>query len=669
MKEPKPTYEELIKKLKEKELQYNRLLSNNKTITDFEFFINESADLISITSTDGYFKGFNPSFSKVLGFSKKTLLSHPIYKFVYPDDLEKTYDEFKKLSHGNSTIDFENRFVKKNGEAVYLQWRANLNTTNNLIYAIARNITEIRKTQIEFENNEKLLNDAQKIAKIGCWEFDIITNNLIWSNELFSIFEIKNKQYSNLYLQYLSRFDKEDIDKLENKIKQCMVDKKPYEIEHRVFLPNNKIKWVYGTGIPILDNHGNVISLKGVAQDITQKKEIAETIAAKDLAEAANKAKSDFLANMSHEIRTPLNGIVGFTELLMNTNLDKNQLEYMSTVNESANTLMEIINDVLDFSKIESGKLELSVEELNIYELTYQVIDLFKNQAKLKNIELILNIDKNVPHYIFADSVRLKQILVNLISNALKFTSFGQIRLDVCQLGLGNRNKSTVKFSVKDTGIGIKQHNKEKIFESFIQEDNSTGRKYGGTGLGLTISNQLLGLMKSKLQLLSKEGEGSDFFFIVDFKKAKTTNQSSITKAAHMNKNKIDTIQNCNLIKILIVEDNKINMLLAKTLVKLIIPNSIVIEALNGNEAVNQVGKGDFDIILMDIQMPEKNGYETALEIRKLKNTKNIPIIALTAEIMAGEKEKCLESGMNDYISKPIIQSQLTKLLSKWLNQ
>jgi PAS domain S-box-containing protein len=541
---------------------------------------------------------------------------------------------------------------------------------------LCRDITTAKKSdQALFKSQERyrgLLNSLDAGILVYSPNSTIILSNPK-ANELLGLTdaEIVGKKVTDYVWECLFE-DKSIMPYSSYPVSQIIATKEPLKnFVMGVIHPKTKvIRWILVNGYPDLDQSGNINEIVISFLDITEQKVLdMELIKSKELAESANKAKTDFLANMSHEIRTPLNGIIGFTHLLMKSNLKKNQAEYMTTVNESATSLMEIVNDVLDFSKIESGKLELNIEKVNLYRLTNQVTNLFKYQAKSKKIELILNIEQNVPQYILADSVRLKQILVNLLSNAVKFTNFGEIQLDIFEMPSSEIKSSIIKFSVKDTGIGIKTINNEKIFKSFVQEDNSTNRKFGGTGLGLAITNQLLALMDSKVQLISKFGEGSDFFFIAKFTKAKHNKLQEITVEKTITE---DTSLFLNVLinkKVLIVEDNKINMLLAKTLIKRAIANCVIFEAKDGNEAVELYKEQKPDLILMDIQMPNKNGYEATREIRDMEGDLKVPIIAITAGIMTGDREKCLDAGMNDYLPKPIIQHDLQELLNKWLSK
>ncbi len=392
---------------------------------------------------------------------------------------------------------------------------------------------------------------------------------------------------------------------------------------------------------------------------------------ARDKAENATRVKSDFLSSMSHEIRTPLNGIIGFSDLLMNTKLDETQRQYMATVNQSANGLLEIINDVLDFSKIEAGKLELAPEKTNIYELSKQVTDVVRFQAQQKGLKMKLSITEDTPDFIWVDAVRLRQVLVNLLGNAVKFTERGDVELYITPLSRLNDGETLLRFSVRDTGVGVNPENQQKIFEAFSQEDATTSKKFGGTGLGLTISNRLLGLMASKLQLKSIPGVGSIFFYDVALKTEikKESIESPVNHVASLKDNL--KAPNSSEIKILVAEDNVVNMSLIKIILTNRFPHAQISEAQNGKIALDSFMRESFNIVFMDVQMPLMNGYEATLAIRdyeaRVENLSRTPIVALTAGAIAGEKEKCLNVGMDDFVSKPIVQAELERVIKIWL--
>jgi PAS domain S-box-containing protein len=416
------------------------------------------------------------------------------------------------------------------------------------------------------------------------------------------------------------------------------------------------------------DKKGEITGFLGISKDITESKKLKEEIIiAKEKAEAANLAKSEFLANMTHELRTPLNGIIGFTDLLIKTKLDDDQKKFMNTVYTSANSLLDLINDILDFSKIEAGKLDLNFSEVNLSNLLAQVIDIVRYKAQEKQLDIILHKEENTPNVIKTDPIRLRQILINLLGNAIKFTKHGQVEISIKVLETNeNEKKTKFLFSVKDTGIGISEENQKNIFNAFTQADSSTHRKYGGTGLGLSISKKLLGLMNTKLELKSELGKGSNFYFEL-WAITGIEIENKIKPQEDLRFKKISRNFDEKIFKILIADDNPVNLFLMNSILVQILPSSIIIEANNGQRAFELFKTERPSIIFMDIQMPEMNGYETTKAIRKIETEAHIPIIALTAGTVKGERERCEQAGVNDYLTKPVIKSSIENLILKWL--
>ena len=390
-----------------------------------------------------------------------------------------------------------------------------------------------------------------------------------------------------------------------------------------------------------------------MARDITERKKFeAELLKAKELAEASEMAKEKFLANMSHEIRTPMNAIYGLANILKDKDLSEEDLESVLAINHSADNLIRIINDILDFSKIESGNVQLEKASFNLKEVISGVQRTLNLEAAEKQVILNTIIEPQVPELFIGDEGRLRQILLNLINNAIKFTEEGRVDTHI---SVKQQTPSSCKllFKVKDTGIGIPEKKLKSIFRSFTQASDETSRKYGGTGLGLTIAKELIELQSGAIDVQSVEGEGSTFTFSIKF--ALDTN----LQAAKPEEAEKYTFRELTTYRFLMAEDNPMNQLLArKVFAKW---NCSIDFANNGKLAIAKLSEQAYDLVLMDLQMPEMDGYQATKYIRKELSgaVSDIPIIAITAHALSGESEKCISIGMNDYISKPFDQQEL----------
>ncbi len=475
--------------------------------------------------------------------------------------------------------------------------------------------------------------------------------------------------------------------------KYYFMSRKEGQLIAETFIPmfnGGKGAFIWAIASPLYDSSGSIVGAIESIRDITRYKRSEEELKRTNLqleiatehakqmaekAEQASAAKSEFLANMSHEIRTPLNGIIGMTGLLMDTSLSAEQREYAGIAQGSGETLRSLINDILDFSKVEARKLELEVVDFDLHSTLKDTADMLTISAHEKGLELTCLVDGEVPQLLRGDPGRLRQVLVNLGGNAVKFTAKGKIEIRVC-LDYEDDKMAALRFLVSDTGIGIPESRLDILFSPFTQGDCSTTRKFGGTGLGLAISKQLVELMGGRIGVESKEGVGSTFWFTAVFEKPSTSSGYDGDEAALAGDGAaFHSIAWPNIpensrhkIRILVAEDNPVNQKVAQAILRKMGLRADVVA--NGQEAINELQIIPYDLVLMDCQMPEIDGFEATRCIRKDASgvlNPRVPIIAMTAATMQGDREKCIKAGMNDFIAKPVQPGKLAEVIARWL--
>jgi PAS domain S-box-containing protein len=524
--------------------------------------------------------------------------------------------------------------------------------TGKITYGIAsfEDITEKRKSDELIRKKSQQLVEAQTLAQIGSWEWDKATDTITRSEELNKIYGISGEEFKdsiNEY-KYVHPDDKELVDGI---IKNAYNDKKPFDFFYRCQRPDGTGRVLHARGAVVLDLKGNLIGIHGTSQDVTETKRIEqELIKAKILAEEFALAKERFLANMSHEIRTPLNAIIGFSNLIDPNKLDADTRENFAAIKSSGNNLLNIVNDILDVSKIQAGMMQIEKTTFSIISLFKSINILLQLKAKEKKLNLSFTHTEMVPECVSGDPTKLTQILINLVGNAIKFTEQGSVQIS-CDLEKEQEGIYLMKFTVTDTGIGIDKEKNQNVFDRFTQASMDTTRLYGGTGLGLSIVKSLVELQGGKIELNSTLGKGSVFTLWIPYEKASMSMLEAMNHAT-----KFDKAYNLGNLKILLAEDNELNQKLAKKVL-----NSFDFEveiAVNGQDAVEKLKTGAYDIVLMDLQMPIMDGAAATRIIRKELNS-TIPIIAMTAHAMSGEKERCIGYGMNDYITKPFKPKEL----------
>jgi len=523
-------------------------------------------------------------------------------------------------------------------------------------------IIERQRIEEALKLREIQLSEAQQLAHLGSWEWDIAANKVNWSDEQYRIFGLQPQKFGATYEAYLNYLHPDDREFTAKIIEQAFHDKELHSFDHRIVRPDGTVRVLQANGKVVLDESGNPVKMLGTGQDITDRKQIEEELEkARDAALESARLKSEFLANMSHEIRTPMNGVIGMTGLLLDTELNVEQQDFAETIRTSADSLLTIINDILDFSKIEAGKLNFETLDFDLRSVVEGTVELFAERAHAKRIELASLVHSDVSMHLRGDPGRLRQVLTNLIGNAMKFTERGEVIVRATKVDETDTHAG-VRISISDTGIGISEEAQRRLFQAFTQADGSTTRKYGGTGLGLAISKQLVELMGGEIGVESDPGKGSTFWFVVRLEK-----QPAVVQTTPSARTDLDGL------RVLIVDDNTTNR---KILVhQTNFWNMAPTEAESGPRALDLLRTAaaqarPYDVAILDFQMPDMDGYELARIITADPTIAGVKLVMLTSAGQRGHGKVAREAGIAAYLTKPLRQSQLfdglAKVLSKW---
>jgi PAS domain S-box-containing protein len=656
--------------------------------------VESSQDAIISKTLQGIITSWNKGAERIFGYTEAEIIGKPILTLI---PIEYRYEEniiMAKIQRDEFINHYETIRQCKDGRLIDISVTISpiKNKQGIIIGAskIARDITESKRVEKELQESKYFIEQIADYSPQILYILDPITwTNLYVNRQSMKILGYTPEEFKQGGAEFFFKIlHPEDLLLLSRNKDywQTALDGEILTTEYRMKHQNGTWVWLRSQDVVFArDENNQVIKVLGTAQDITERKQIEiELVKAKEIAEAATKAKGEFLANMSHEIRTPMNGVLGMTELLSNTTLTEEQQDLVQTIKDSGDALLTIINDILDLSKIESGMLELEERSFVLSDIIKSVCTLFNKQAITKKISLSYTINTDVPNNVLGDSNRLRQILLNLVGNAIKFTEKGSVTITIQNRLIpdNNNEKYELIFAVQDTGIGIKKEPLKKLFQPFSQADASISRKYGGTGLGLAISKRLIELMGGTIWIESlgnlggnpppdwvldsekANHQGSIFYFTVKMK-ANFEQESSLQNSSTNNNQEIisQKLGEEYPLKILLAEDNKINQKVCLLMLKKLGYTADI--ANNGLEVLIMLNNQHYDIIFMDMQMPEMDGITATKKIRQELKIKPW-IVAMTANALAEDRQICLDSGMNDYVSKPIKTEEIIRAFSQY---
>ncbi len=624
-----------------------------------------------VTHADGDPQFVNRAYRKFFDTTCEHVKGGNWRPFVHPDDAPAYIGSFQTAVRDGVAFKAEARVRRSDGAWRWINSHAEPRWSHEGEYmghvGLSLDITERKQADEARRNSEEKFRELAENIREVFWMMNAGGDRMLYVSPAYE--EIWGRSCDELYrepMTWAEAIEPKDRDFALSVFRRQLAGEL-VPSEYRIRTPKGQVKWVRDRAFPVRGDDGSIVRIAGIAEDITESKQAAVAMRrAKEAAKSANRAKSEFLTNMSHEIRTPMNGVIGMAGLLLETELTSEQRQYAEIVRSSGESLLSIVNDILDFSRIEAHRMDLDIQDFNLRSIIDDVLGLLSPLARGKELKLACRIGADVPTRLRGDAGRLRQVLVNLGGNAVKFTPCGEVMLRV-SLDREDEHSAALRFAVEDTGIGIPPDRQSDIFSPFTQADGSTTRRYGGTGLGLAICRRLVELLGGEIGVESEPGKGSRFWFTAAFEK-----QPGESPADDLRAPSPDGIENSRHRKrggrILIADDNVSSQQVALAILKKLGCRADAVA--NGVEALESLRRLPYDLVLMDCQMPEMNGYEAAARIRDPQSgvrNPRIPIIALTAHALNGDREKCRAAGMNDYISKPVQPSDVRAAIGKWL--
>jgi PAS domain S-box-containing protein len=621
--------------------------------------------LLCVAGTDGYFRRIGPAWTAKLGWSVDELRSRPFAEFVHPDDRPRLQQEIARVVRVEDPDPFELRALCRDGGYRWLLFAGRLAPGTDEIHAFAIDVTDRHADRDQLQRREDLLRQMGQLASVGGWELTLATMSLRWSDEVYRIHEVAADFVPTVdtALAFYAPDSRGDVTAA---VERCMGEGEPWDLKLGLVTARGHRRRVRAIGRAEIRD-GRVVRIYGAFQDITAEWEAQRALSqqadelsrARDAALEAARAKGVFLATMSHELRTPLNGVLGMTGLLLDTPLSSEQRELADTIRTSGEALLSLVNDVLDYSKIEAGRVAIDAVSFDLRALVGDALEIVTATARFKDLTLDVEIDGLLPPALIGDPARLRQVLLNLLGNALKFTDRGGVRLRV-RRQREHFDPVGVRFEVIDTGVGIAADAVSSLFERFTQVDDSSTRRHGGAGLGLAISKHLVELMGGGIGVISAPGEGSTFWFTVRLGIDAGGRIGPSETAAPATAPRIAAGR-----RVLVAEDNAVNQKVATRMLERLGLDVDVVG--DGDAAATAVLTRAYDLVLMDCQMPGADGYSATAMIRARETTRHTHIVAMTANVMEGDRDRCLAAGMDDYLSKPVRLPDLIRTLERWI--